>query len=145
MENYRILWMFWSAEKEGNSNGGVGTKQDSVREVFIKKENALSSVGRSLKPNEDIQELTNPNKSILKTKENKVCNSSDLDSVKFEKAQSKGKLINIARELGKTQNQMLCAQVPSVGKKREKRIKDDEDYCERPAKRICDAHAMDDD
>ena len=132
-------------QKEGNSNGGVGTKQDSVREVFIKKENALSSVGRSLKPNEDIQELTSPNKSMLKTKENKVCNSSDLDSVKFEKTQSKGKLKKIARELGKTQNQTSCAQVPSVGNKREKRTEDDEDYCERPVKCVCDAHAMDDD
>ena len=74
-----------------------------------------------------------------------VCNSSDLDSVKFEKAQSKGKLKKIARELGKTQNQMSCAQVPLVRKKREKRTEDDEDSGERPMKRICEAHAMVDD
>ena len=40
---------------------------------------------------------------------------------------------------------MSCAQVPSVGKKREKRTEDDEDSCERSMKRICDAHAMVDD
>ena len=73
-------------KKEENPKSGVGTKQDLVREDFVKKEDALLSVGRSLKPNEDFQELTSPNKSMLKTKENKVCNSSDLDSVKFEKA-----------------------------------------------------------
>ena len=132
-------------KKEGNSKGEVGTKQELAREDVTKKEDALLSVGRSLKPNENSQELTSPNKSMLKIKENKVCNSSDLDLVKFEKAQSKGKLKKIARELGKTQSQMPCAQVPLVGKKREKRTEDDEDYGERPMKRICDAHTMVDD
>ena len=40
---------------------------------------------------------------------------------------------------------MSCAQVPSVGKKREKRTEDDEDPCERPMKRMCDVHTLDDD
>ena len=134
-----------SRQKEENSKGGMGTKQALVRELFKIKEDALSSVGRSHKPNEDVQEVTNPNKSKLKTKENKVCNFSNLDSVKYEKAQSKGKLKKIAREMGKTQNQMSLTQTPSVGKKREKRTEDDEDPYKRPMKRMCDAHTLDDD
>ena len=54
-------------KKEENHKSGVGTKQDLVREDFVKKEDALLSVGRSLKPNEDFQELTSPNNSMLKT------------------------------------------------------------------------------
>ena len=132
-------------KKEGNSKGEVGTKQELVREDVTKKEDALLSVGRNLKPNEDSQELTSPNKSMIRIKENKVSNSSDLDSVNFEKAHSKGKLKKIARELGKTQSLMPCAQASLVGKKREKRTEDDEDSGERPMKRICDAHTMVDD
>ena len=69
-----------SRQKDGNSKGERGTKQVLVKELFKMNEDGLSSVGRSQKPNEEAQEVTNPNKSKLKTKEDKVCNISNLDS-----------------------------------------------------------------
>nr|POF10207.1 hypothetical protein CFP56_14147 [Quercus suber] len=115
------------------------------RELFKMNEDALSSVGQSQKPNEEAHEVTSLNKSKLKTKEDKVCNISNLDSVKDKKAQSKGKLKKIAREMGKAQNQMSLTQTPSVGTKREEIPEDVEDPYERPLKCMCEVHTLNDD
>ena len=123
----------------------MGTKQVLVKKLFKMNEDALSSVGQSQKPNEEAPDVTSPNKSKLKTKEDKVCNISNLDSVKDKKAQSKGKWRKIAREMGKAQNQMSFTQTPSIGIKREERPKDVEDLYKRPLKHMCEVHTLDDD
>nr|POE91823.1 hypothetical protein CFP56_64041 [Quercus suber] len=76
--NYPERWDCREKEKRDSRKGNrLGerdkeTKQELVRELFKRNEDALSSVGQAQKPSEEKQEVTSPFKSKLKAEEHKV-------------------------------------------------------------------------
>lgn len=120
--------------RKGNElcEGEKETKQEIVRELFKRNDNALSSVGQAQKPEEETQEVTSPIKSKSTTKESKVSDISQVGLRKEKKAQGRGKLKKVSREKSMAQNLNILAQSPLVGTKRGERPEEFENENERP-------------